>query len=183
MKLQAENINQLSNARAWKAKCICITKLQRYIISQSYDDIAAVKPCVRLRQVMEWLALQKRYVKLHYKNKINLYFQVVRLTWLVFAQNLKELYIKFCNDVEEIISVDKLSDISDIIGSEHNFFSQLEYLFIRWGPNLKSVYPNPLPFPKLKKIEVRGCPQLKKLPLNSSSAKERRVVIEGEKKW
>ncbi|KAK9232596.1 hypothetical protein WN943_022844 [Citrus x changshan-huyou] len=104
-------------------------------------------------------------------------------TWLVFVQNLKELRIEFCDEMEEIIGVDKLRDISDIIGSEHNFFAQLEYLTIRWGINLKSVYPNPLPFPKLKKIQVRECPQLKKLPLNSSSAKERRVVIEGAKKW
>ncbi|GAY49441.1 hypothetical protein CUMW_119120 [Citrus unshiu] len=104
-------------------------------------------------------------------------------TWLVFVQNLKELRIEFCDEMEEIIGVDKLRDISDIIGSEHNFFAQLEYLTISWGINLKSVYPNPLPFPKLKKIKVRECPQLKKLPLNSSSAKERRVVIEGEKKW
>ncbi|KDO38395.1 hypothetical protein CISIN_1g038877mg, partial [Citrus sinensis] len=36
------------------------------------------------------------------------------LTWLVFAQNLKELRIDSCYDVEEIISVDKLSDISEI---------------------------------------------------------------------
>ncbi|GAY58747.1 hypothetical protein CUMW_189300, partial [Citrus unshiu] len=41
----------------------------------------------------------------------------------------------------------------------------------------------PCPFQNLKKIEVRECRQLKKLPLNSSSAKERRVVIEGSKKW
>ncbi|KAH9715994.1 Disease resistance protein RPS5 [Citrus sinensis] len=105
------------------------------------------------------------------------------LTWLVFVQNLKELFIQFCIDVEEIISVDKLGYISEIIGSEHNFFAQLESLTIWMGINLKSVYPNPLPFPKLKKIEVRVCPQLKKLPLNSSSAKERRVVIRGEKEW
>ncbi|KDO38318.1 hypothetical protein CISIN_1g046682mg [Citrus sinensis] len=105
------------------------------------------------------------------------------LTWLVFVQILKQLRIVFCTEMEEIISVDKLRDISEIIGSEHNFFAQLESLTIKWGRNLKSVYPNPLPLPKLKKIQVRGCPQLKKLPVNSSSVKERRVVIEGEKEW
>ncbi|KDO37610.1 hypothetical protein CISIN_1g0381651mg, partial [Citrus sinensis] len=105
------------------------------------------------------------------------------LTWLVFVQNLKVLYIGFCGDMEEIVSVDKLRDISGIIGSERNFFAQLESLSVWRGINLKSVYPNPLPFPKLKKIEVRECRQLKKLPLNSSSAKERRVVIEGSKEW
>ncbi|GAY67119.1 hypothetical protein CUMW_254050 [Citrus unshiu] len=88
--------------------------------------------------------------------------------------------------MEEIICVDKLrdvSDISEIIGSEHNFFTQLESLGILYGPDLKSIYPNPLHFPKLKKIGVYGCPKLKKLPINSSSVKERRVVIEGLKEW
>ncbi|XP_052287294.1 probable disease resistance protein At1g62630 [Citrus sinensis] len=108
------------------------------------------------------------------------------LTWLVFVQNLKELEIIVCTEMEEIICVDKLrdvSDISEIIGSEHNFFTQLESLGILYGPDLKSIYPNPLHFPKLKKIGVYGCPKLKKLPINSSSAKERRVVIEGLKEW
>ncbi|ESR41028.1 Disease resistance protein SUMM2 [Citrus sinensis] len=105
------------------------------------------------------------------------------LTWLVFVQNLKELEISRCHAVEDIISVDKLRDISEIIGSEHNFFAQLEALNIFNNVNLKSIYPNPLPFPKLKKIQIYSCPELKKLPLNSSSAKERRVVIEGTKKW
>ncbi|ESR41027.1 hypothetical protein CICLE_v10027150mg, partial [Citrus x clementina] len=107
--------------------------------------------------------------------------KVKDLTWLVFVQNLKELEISFCHAVEDIIIVDKLRDISEIIGLEHNFFAQLEYLRILYGRNLKSIYPNPLPFPKLKKIQVLHCPELKKLPLNSSSPKERRVVIEGRK--
>ena len=109
--------------------------------------------------------------------------EVKDLTWLVFVQNLKELEISFCHAVEDIIIVDKLRDISEIIGLEHNFFAQLEYLRILYGRNLKSIYPNPLPFPKLKKIQVLHCPELKKLPLNSSSPKERRVVIEGRKEW
>ncbi|KAH9716005.1 putative disease resistance protein [Citrus sinensis] len=104
------------------------------------------------------------------------------LTWLVFVQNLEQLNMQGFT-MEEIISVDKLSDISEIIRSEHNFFARLEYLTMWRGTNLKSVYPNPLPFPKLKKIQVFHCRQLKKLPLNSSSAKGRRVVIEGTKKW
>ncbi|KAH9667645.1 putative disease resistance protein [Citrus sinensis] len=104
------------------------------------------------------------------------------LTWLVFVQNLKQLNMQGFT-MEEIISVDKLSDISEIIGSEHNIFARLEYLTMWRGTNVKSVYPNPLPFPKLKKIQVFHCRQLKKLPLNSSSAKGRRVVIEGTKKW
>ncbi|KAH9667643.1 putative disease resistance protein [Citrus sinensis] len=105
------------------------------------------------------------------------------LTWLVFVQNLKELRIVYCEYVEEIIGADKLRDISEIVGSEHNVFAELEFLSLWGGINLKSVYPNPLPFPKLKKIQVLHCRQLKKLPLNSSSAKLRRAVIEGTKKW
>ncbi|KDO38202.1 hypothetical protein CISIN_1g037847mg [Citrus sinensis] len=81
------------------------------------------------------------------------------LTWLVFVQNLKQLNMQGFT-MEEIISVEKLSDISEVIGSEHNFFPRLEYLTMWRGTNLKSVYPNPQPFPKLKKIQAFHCRQL-----------------------
>nr|KJB68124.1 hypothetical protein B456_010G226800 [Gossypium raimondii] len=48
---------------------------------------------------------------------------------------------------------------------------------------LKSVYWDVLPFPCLKCIFVGICPELKKLPLNSDSAKGNRITIDGNEDW
>ncbi|KAK9229319.1 hypothetical protein WN944_022281 [Citrus x changshan-huyou] len=107
------------------------------------------------------------------------------LTWLVFVPNLKWLQIFYCDDMEEIISVEKfekLSEVSEMMG-ELNLFSELESLSLGNASNLKRIYRDPLPFPRLKLIRISKCPKLKKLPLNSSSAKGRKIVIYGEKEW
>ncbi|KDO38938.1 hypothetical protein CISIN_1g040659mg, partial [Citrus sinensis] len=95
------------------------------------------------------------------------------LTWLVFAPNLKCLRIH-CDDMEEIISVEKLSEVSEMMG-ELNLFAKLEDLWLESASNLKRIYRDPLPFPQLKQIDIMRCPKLKKLPLNSSSAKGRKI--------
>ncbi|GAY66106.1 hypothetical protein CUMW_246100 [Citrus unshiu] len=107
------------------------------------------------------------------------------LTWLVFVPNLKWLRIVGCDDMEEIISVEnfeKLSEVSEMMG-ELNLFSELELLVIRNASNLERIYRDPLPFPQLNRISILKCPKLKKLPLNSSSAKGRKIVIAGQKEW
>ncbi|GAY66645.1 hypothetical protein CUMW_250440 [Citrus unshiu] len=43
--------------------------------------------------------------------------------------------------------------------------------------------PKPLPFPPLKEVKVIRCDKLKKLPLDSNSAKERKIVIRGYREW
>ncbi|KAH9714952.1 putative disease resistance protein [Citrus sinensis] len=107
------------------------------------------------------------------------------LTWLVFVPNLKRLRIFDCDDMEEIISVEnfeKLSEVSEMMG-ELNLFSELESLSLGYASNLKRIYHDPLPFPQLEEIRISECPKLKKLPLNSSSAKGRKIVIRGKKEW
>ncbi|GAY34672.1 hypothetical protein CUMW_277030 [Citrus unshiu] len=124
-------------------------------------------------------------------------------TWLVFVPNLKWLRILYCDDMEEIISVEKfekLSEVSEMMG-ELNLFSELESLSLgnathlprslalstaggnSHASNLERIYRDPLPFPQLEEIRISECPKLKKLPLNSSSAKGRKIVIYGEKEW
>ncbi|GAY68091.1 hypothetical protein CUMW_261470 [Citrus unshiu] len=105
------------------------------------------------------------------------------LTWLAFVRNLKELAVDDCYDIEEIISVEKLSEVSEMMG-ELNLFAKLETLTLGGASNLKRIYRDPLPFPQLKQINVWECPKLEKLPLNSSSAKGRTIVIRGEEeRW
>ncbi|GAY66109.1 hypothetical protein CUMW_246120 [Citrus unshiu] len=62
------------------------------------------------------------------------------LTWLVFAPNLKCLRILDCDDMEEIISVEKfekLIEVSEMMG-ELNLFSGLESLSLGNASNLKA---------------------------------------------
>ncbi|KAJ9692942.1 hypothetical protein PVL29_011864 [Vitis rotundifolia] len=77
------------------------------------------------------------------------------LTWLIFAPDLLYLKIGQCDEMEELNGL----------------------------PQLKNVYRNPLPFLYLDRIEVVGCPKLKKLPLNSNSANQGRVVMVGNQEW
>ncbi|MBA0811516.1 hypothetical protein Gohar_003408 [Gossypium harknessii] len=48
---------------------------------------------------------------------------------------------------------------------------------------LKSIYWDALPFPCFKLIHILKCQELKKLPLNSNSAKGNQLSIEGSKDW
>ncbi|KAL9440774.1 hypothetical protein AB3S75_019444 [Citrus x aurantiifolia] len=108
--------------------------------------------------------------------------RVKDLTWLAFAPNLKIIVIMHCDDLEEIISVEKLNELSDIMG-ELNFFAKIELLDLYHAESLKSIYQGALPLPQLKEIRVTQCPKLKTLPLNSSSTKQRNIVIRGGKDW
>ncbi|KAF9669841.1 hypothetical protein SADUNF_Sadunf13G0006400 [Salix dunnii] len=99
------------------------------------------------------------------------------LTWLTLAPNIKFLMISRCSKMEEIIRQEK--------SGQRNLkvFEKLECLRLVSLPNLKVIYPDALPFPYLKEIFVDECPNLRKLPLNSNSAKEHRIVIQGWEDW
>ncbi|TXG69196.1 hypothetical protein EZV62_004131 [Acer yangbiense] len=103
------------------------------------------------------------------------------LTWLVFAQNLKFLTVSNCSLMEEIISAREIGQqVLEMMG---NLFGKLESLKLMDLQHLKSIYCNALPFLHLKDMKVHNCPNLKKLPLDSNSTKERKIVIKGEEGW
>ncbi|XP_050133853.1 probable disease resistance protein At5g63020 isoform X3 [Malus sylvestris] len=98
------------------------------------------------------------------------------LTWLVLAPDLKTLSIRSCSNMTEIIQLEKLGEIAQV--GEMNQFSKLDELILVSLPQLESIYGNKtLPFLYLKRIEARGCQNLKKLPLNLP---KRDLVITGE---
>eukprot|EP00261_Vitis_vinifera_P036351 XP_019077594.1 PREDICTED: probable disease resistance protein At1g12280 [Vitis vinifera] len=99
------------------------------------------------------------------------------LTWLIFAPNLLYLRIGQCDEMEEVIG----NGAND--GGNLSPFTKLIQLELNGLPQLKNVYWNPLPFLYLDRIEVVECPKLKKLPLNSNSANQGRVVIVGKQEW
>ncbi|TYI29737.1 hypothetical protein ES332_A05G337800v1 [Gossypium tomentosum] len=103
------------------------------------------------------------------------------VSWVTFAPHLEVLRIAACNGLEEIISEEKL-EVAELKGNS-NLFSKLEILNIYHLQKLKTICHHALPFLLLKEIVIIGCPMLKKLPLNSNSAKGQRLVFEGEEGW
>ncbi|MFQ6657736.1 hypothetical protein Gotur_027286 [Gossypium turneri] len=94
----------------------------------------------------------------------------------------EQLYILQCQGLEEIISEEKLGEGAELKGNL-NLFHKLEILILKSLPKLKTIYHHALPFPQLKEVYIIGCPMLKKLPLNSNSAKGQRLIIRGEGGW
>lgn len=94
-------------------------------------------------------------------------------TFLAFAPNLKCIKVNGCRDIREIVS-----DAPEVMRNL-NLFAKLHYLGLSCLSNLQSIYRKPLPFPHLKDMKVIRCDKLKKLPVDSNSAKERKIVIRG----
>ncbi|XP_044485505.1 probable disease resistance protein At5g63020 isoform X1 [Mangifera indica] len=102
------------------------------------------------------------------------------LTWLVLVPNLKYLFVSHCYELEEIISNRNFGEeFLEMI----DLFAKLHFINIRHLPNLKSIYWKALPFPHLNLFYVIECPKLKKIPLDSDSAKGQKIVISGNENW
>ncbi|XVF11265.1 hypothetical protein REPUB_Repub08aG0011900 [Reevesia pubescens] len=104
------------------------------------------------------------------------------ITWLILAPNLRLVIVSQCGKMEEIINERKLSQVGGLVETS-SLFAKLVDLFLHHLPELKSIYWDALPFSCLKKIQVFECPKLKRLPLNSNSAKENKIRIEGSEEW
>uniref|UniRef100_A0A1J3EJ88 Disease resistance protein RPS5 n=1 Tax=Noccaea caerulescens TaxID=107243 RepID=A0A1J3EJ88_NOCCA len=109
------------------------------------------------------------------------------LTWLIFAPNLVTLEVRDSPHIEEIVSKDKAGSFF-MNGEEEAYeismpFMKLKHLELENLEDLDSIYWSPLSFPCLVKIDVFGCPNLRKLPLSSSSASGCELIIYGEEDW
>ncbi|GMJ14262.1 RPS5-like 1 [Hibiscus trionum] len=106
------------------------------------------------------------------------------VTWLILAPNLRSLKLWGCLKMEEILSKDKLAEIADVVGTPYPTpFLKLQVFSLSSLPELKSIYWDALPFPCLKCISIVFCTELKKLPLNSDSAKGNNITIVGSQDW
>ncbi|KAJ4718432.1 Disease resistance protein [Melia azedarach] len=101
------------------------------------------------------------------------------LTWLVFLPNLTMTWIMDCSAMEEIISVEKLSEYLEAMENIEPL-AKLEFLQLHDLPNLKRIHWKPL---HLTDIVVSKCPELKQLPLDSESAGQHEIRIWGEEDW
>lgn len=101
------------------------------------------------------------------------------LTWLMYAPSLTNLHVEMSFQTEEIISREKVMKID---GEKFTTpFLKLESLSLVFLYAVKSIYWSPLPFPALKYLKIRRCPELRKLPLDSASAKGCDLVLDAYK--
>ncbi|KAL1214776.1 putative disease resistance protein [Cardamine amara subsp. amara] len=105
------------------------------------------------------------------------------LTFLMFAPNLRILDVVMTGELEDIINKEKACQVEN---SGILPFPKLSELRLVYLSKLKNIYWTPLPFPCLASISIRGCPNLKKLPLDSKSGKQSEkglIIIYTQKKW
>ncbi|EOY25862.1 Disease resistance protein family [Theobroma cacao] len=98
--------------------------------------------------------------------------------WLAFVSTLTKLVVMSCSRMEEIIS-DQVTNMVAIPNPSP--FAKLEKLDLRDLPKLKSICWGALPFPCLRQIRVFNCSKLIKLPLNFDSGNQ--ISIEGYQEW
>ncbi|KAL6334991.1 hypothetical protein AAG906_023796 [Vitis piasezkii] len=103
--------------------------------------------------------------------------KLLDLTWLIYIPSLEHLIVHECESMEEVIG--------DVSGVPENLgiFSRLKGLGLYFVPNLRSISRRALSFPSLKSLCVRECPNLRKLPLDSNSARNSLKTIRGESEW
>ena len=154
-------------------------------------DIIFISHCSILEDLkVDWMRYRKETVAPHGLHKCFHSLHTVEvdrcpmlkdLAWLIFAPNLRHLFIINCNSLTEVIhkGVAEAGNVRGILSP----FSKLERLYLSGVPELKSIYWNTLPFHCLKQIHANGCPKLKKLPLSSECDKEGGVIISGEEDW
>ncbi|CAH2046070.1 unnamed protein product [Thlaspi arvense] len=103
------------------------------------------------------------------------------LTWLLYAPSLKHLGLFYCPQLEQVVSKEKAMEQ---VGhtSEHPF-QNLISLSLLDLPQLENIYWAPLPFPVMECMQISRCPKLRRIPLDSDSAKGNQVRLHLEKEW
>ena len=91
--------------------------------------------------------------------------KLLDLTWLIYIPSLENLWVQDCESMEEVIG--DAGEVPENLG----IFSRLKSLYLFDLPNLRSISRRALPFPSLTKLMVLNCQNLKKLPLDSNSAR------------
>ncbi|XP_030442398.2 disease resistance protein RPS5-like [Syzygium oleosum] len=100
------------------------------------------------------------------------------LSWLVHAPKLRKLTVTFCESMEKIIGDGFAREELAASG----LFSRLESLRLIGLPKLTSICDQTLSFPQGVRFFIVNCPGLRKLPLDSSSARGS-FEVEGDKRW
>ncbi|KAL6333967.1 hypothetical protein AAG906_000018 [Vitis piasezkii] len=174
-------------------------KLQRCIRRLCLDDCedltcfelssSSIKRMEHLEKLEIWTCCQLEDMKINKEErhgfipddildlKFNGYFSKLHHVIIV---TLQILYVEDCALMEDIMGNDSaVSEIDENLG----IFSRLTSLNLINLPRLKSIYPQPLPFPSLEEINVVACLMLRSLPFDVNSATKSLKMIGGEQRW
>jgi len=115
---------------------------------------------------------------------INFCHSITHLTWLRYAPLLETLEVFSCDSIEEVVKEAKDDEQAGYDSNNDNIFTNLKVLCLYDMPNLVSIHKRALDFPSLKHMMVINCPNLRKLPLNSSFASKNNLIeIRGRTEW
>ena len=155
-----------------------------------YLEKLVVMHCWKLEDVT--VNLEKEVVHLTFPRPRYLYHlsevkianceNLMKLTCLIYAPNLKLLNILDCASLEEVIQVGECG-VSEI-ESDLGLFSRLVLVNLRSLPKLRSICEWSLLFPSLRVMNVVRCPNLRKLPFDSNIKISKNLEeIKGEQEW
>lgn len=103
------------------------------------------------------------------------------LTWLLLAPCIGDLSVSECPQMEEVISKEKA--MARLGHTSEQPFQNLTKLVLDGLPKLESIYWTPLPFPVLEYLEIRRCPELRRLPFDFESAIGNQIEMKIEEQW
>ncbi|CAE6214278.1 unnamed protein product [Arabidopsis arenosa] len=83
--------------------------------------------------------------------------------------------------MEEVISKEKA--MARLGHTSEQPFQNLTKLVLDGLPKLESIYWAPLPFPVLEYLEIRHCPELRRLPFNFESSIGNQIEMKIEEQW
>ncbi|KAG4196761.1 hypothetical protein ERO13_A06G192200v2 [Gossypium hirsutum] len=164
---------------------LCLENLERIETLEFLDCFSMEE--IKMEKLHTWVSSSTNYTsRFHTLSKVQITgcSKLKDVTWVILAPNLRRLEVWYCIKMEEILSEEKLHQAAGVIGIPYpKPFLKLESLYLIELPKLKSIYRDALPFPCLTRIGINGCIELKKLPLNSDSAKGNLLSIKGDKFW
>ncbi|TYH14598.1 hypothetical protein ES288_A06G233700v1 [Gossypium darwinii] len=164
---------------------LCLENLER-LETLEFLDCFSMKE-IKMEKLHTWVSSSTNYTsRFHTLSKVQIRgcSKLKDVTWVILAPNLRRLEVWYCIKMEEILSEEKLHQAAGVIGIPYpKPFLKLESLYLIELPKLKSIYRDALPFPCLTRFGINGCIELKKLPLNSDSAKGNLLSIKGDKFW
>ncbi|PIA34027.1 hypothetical protein AQUCO_03900137v1 [Aquilegia coerulea] len=191
-KLQFLRIRNCSEIKEWIFDCITNDDEPEIGLFESLEKMFLID----LPKLIIWMMSQRLgYLDArnlhcaHFRKLHHLYLDgchaMVNLTWLLLIPNLQTLEIWDCSSLQDIISSSEKSGGGGYPCDENTTFSNLKNLWLLDLPNLQSIcsHTSALSFPSLETIAVRRCPKLRRLPLDSNSAKYTLKKIEGKAEW